>query len=91
MREKWAGDNRELQLFSSWVGDIRPKKQDTIGNDILCSVYANFSSQEHTIFLEPFDLGTMTEVGTYTDRCPLCRIAFLIVSQALASSRAKMF
>lgn len=90
MRQRWLS-NSELQSFSSWLGDIRSKMQGTIANDILCSVCANFSSKEGIgrVFFEPFDLGTMTEVKTRTDRCPLCRIAFHIVSQALASSQAK--
>jgi hypothetical protein len=95
MRQRRLNDNLERQSFSSWLGDIRFKKQDTIANDVLCSVCANFSSQElsfdSSCFSEPFDLGTVTEVRSRTDRCPLCRVAFQIVSQALESSQEKTF
>jgi len=91
MHQRRRNDNPELQSFRSWLGDIRSKKRVTIANDVLCSVCANFSIYLNFIWPgKEFHLGTMTEARTGTDRCPLCRVVFHIVSQAMASSQAKI-
>ena len=91
---KMRSPHPKLQTTSSKISDIL-FKQETVAEEVLCSMCTNFTSQE-TIFSGqelrdvPYKMGSMSEVNerAHANQCPLCRVVLHIASQALAGPRA---
>lgn len=95
MVQKRLAENPDLQSIGSWVKDVLANRQKPAPKDVLCHICATFNSCPNipytSLLVEPFELGTMSDVRARVEKCPLCRVAFHVVSQALAHSQAEIF